>query len=66
MNDKFIIKPGTFKGTMYTQYNCQTVTKEIDRDSGEVLKGVSGNTTAYKTVAGGRLYLKDEQVEAIS
>ena len=61
---KFKIKDNVFKGECYQQYNGATVTLE-EKDKKPII-GRSGETKAYSTMAGGRLYLSDKQVTAIS
>ena len=59
----FKVKDNVFKGECYQHYNGSTVKLE-EKDKKPII-GRSGKTKAYATMAGGRLYLSDEQVEAV-
>lgn len=61
---KVVIKDGVFKGECYQQYNGATVT--LEEKEGKPMIGRSGETKAYATKSGGRLFLSDEQVEAVT
>ena len=61
MKRKFTINGGVFKGATYQKYNGSIVTETLDKENVHVT-GRSGNTKAYDTADGARLFLSDDQV----
>ena len=61
---KFTVADNAFKSETYAHYNGATVTEAVDKE-GVQQEGRSGNTKAYDTAQGGRLFLHDDQVKLI-
>lgn len=64
MKRKFTVNNGVFVGETYSKYNGITVTEEQGKD-GEPIVGRSGNTRAFVTNGGGRLFLSEDQVSLV-
>ena len=63
---KVRIKEDCFKGENLSVYNGAVVILENDNKTKQPIKGNSGNTLAFKTTSGGRLYLSPDQYDEVA